>query len=79
MVWSALIYTTIVIVIVIFPLFNVSSVKNKDLYKLIRKIGNLLFYSLGKVLSGPIIGLAINILYCDSGNVDQAGNVCYSP
>ena len=30
-----------------------------------KKIVNSLFYALGKILSGPLLGLAINVLYCD--------------
>jgi len=78
MIWSALVFAILIISIGIYPLFDDTFADKKELYKVIRKIGNLLLYLLAKVLSGPFLGLSVTTILCDSNNVYHTGSVCYS-
>ena len=40
---------------------------------------NIQFIVLTKALSGPLFGLSINVLYCDSATPYHIGSQCYSP
>jgi hypothetical protein len=79
MLWSALIFSAIAIAIGIYPLYNTNLAKNKEIFKTVRKIASLLFYLLGKALSGPFFGLGVSIIYCDANTPYHSGNTCYTP
>ena len=79
MIWSALVFSIVSIGIGIYPLYDKTFANKQDLYKVVRKIANLLFYFIGKVLSGPLLGLAVNIIYCDASDPYHNGNLCYTP
>ena len=43
------------------------------------KIVTILYLILVKVLSGPLLGLAISVLYCSESSPYLQGQQCYSP
>ena len=57
-------YFLIQIILLIVSITSIEQKQFGEFSKYIRKIVNLQFLILVKVLSGPILGLAINVLYC---------------
>ena len=57
-------YFLIQIILLIVSITSIEQKQFGEFSKYIRKIVNFQFLILVKVLSGPILGLAINVLYC---------------
>lgn len=63
----------------IFSSFTIITKKKSGFLKYLRKMVNFDFMLSVKCLSGPLIGLSINVLYCNSNNPYHSGQECYTP
>jgi hypothetical protein len=51
--------------------------KSGDFFKYLRKIVNYQFLFTAKTLSGPMLALVVNVVYCDSKIPYHSGHTCY--
>ena len=70
------------IIQIIFLIISVTSIQQQkaeegEAYKYVRKIVNFQFLISVKVLSGPMLGLAVNVLYCIPKSPYHLNQTCY--
>lgn len=51
--------------------------KSGEFFKYLRKIVNYQFLFTAKALSGPLLGLVVNVVYCDPNSPYHKGQTCY--
>jgi len=70
-------YLLVQIALIILSLFAVNKSYEGEVFKYLRKIVNFQFLMTVRVLTGPFLGLTINVLYCNQNNPYHVGQVCY--
>ena len=73
----AVTYILFVVIFLVFLIKFGTTMSTRTTAKKIYLFGCRIILFLEKVISGPLIGLGINLIYCDNNNPYHANHVCY--
>ena len=74
---AAFSYFLFQIVLILISIMGIHKKSDSQGFKYLKKIVNMQYIFTVKVLSGPVLGLSVNVLYCKASSPYHIGQTCY--